>query len=182
MFKDLDKVELKSKVSYLPEGVHTVKIMELSTSEQRENYKGTPYTEFKVQNQQGIAYLRMSGYDDNTSEAAKDIRNKIFKGFLVAAGATSFAHVPTACREVLGNVIEVCLGTREYWTNDKETGEPVIRKVTEYKTAAPKGHGLQYDPQYNRTLSEKDQAAYKAAHDAYINANSSAVADEDLPF
>ncbi len=182
MFDSLENVEVKAQQSYLQEGVHTVKVVEMKTSAQREGYTGTPYTEFKVQSQQGIAYLKLSGADDKTSDAAKEVRQKIFKRFLMSAGAKQFSNIPLACKEAVGSVIEVILGKREYWTNDKDTGEPVVKYVIDYKTSAPEGANLRFDEKNNKLLSPSDSAAYKAAHDAFLNASSGGVADSSMPF
>jgi len=183
MFKNLEQVEVTAQQSYLKEGVHKVKVMEVKSSEQREGYTGIPYTEFKVANKSGIAYLKMSGADESTSDAAKDIRMKIFKRFLMSAGATTFSNPPIACKEAVGSVIEVILGRREYWTNDKDTGEPVIKSVMDYKMSGPEGSNLTFDQnRHNKPLNPSDSAAYKAAHEAFLNASTGGVADDSMPF
>tara|TARA_R100000541_G_scaffold56830_1_gene66511 strand:+ start:1236 stop:1781 length:546 start_codon:yes stop_codon:yes gene_type:complete len=181
MFDNLNEVEVSTTTNYLQAGVHKVRIMEFKSSEQREGYTGTPYTEFKVQNQQGIAYLKMSGADDNTSQNAIDIRKKIFAGFLRSAGVNNLNNVPLACKETLGKDINVLLCSREYWTNDKDTGMPVVKSVVDYKYSTAGDQPLQWTEKYNKTLSPSDQASYKAAHDAYIGANQN-VAGSDMPF
>lgn len=183
MFDNLENVEVQEQQAYLQEGVHKVKIMEVKSSAQREGYTGTPYTEFKVQNQRGIAYLKLSGADEKTSAAAVDVRKKIFKRFLMAAGAKTFTNPAIACKEAVGSVIEVILGKREYWTNDKDTGEPVIKSVMDYKMAGPEGSNLVFDhTKHNKPLSPSDSAAYKAAHEAFLNASTGGVADDNMPF
>jgi len=181
MFDNLNDVEVKETVNYLPAGIHEVKVIEMKTSEQREGYTGIPYTEYKVSNSKGIAYVKLSGRDSSTSDVAVRVRKEIFKGFLQASGATSFDNIPLACKEALGKTINVCLGEREYWTNDKDTGAPVVKKVVEYKFANREGKSIQWADKYNRTLSASDQAAYQAAHEAFIGSNSS-VATDSMPF
>lgn len=181
MFPNLDKVEVKETESYLPAGVHEVTVNEMKNSTQRTDYSGTPYVEFRVSNSNGISYLKFSGVDNNTSEKAAEIRTKIFKGFLTAAGAKTFGNLPTACKEVIGNKINVCLAEREYWTNDKETGEPVVKTVTEYKFANPPGKSITWKDSYNKKLSAADSAAFQAAYDAHVNSNSGTTTDT-MPF
>tara|TARA_B110000908_G_C10170548_1_gene410606 strand:- start:453 stop:998 length:546 start_codon:yes stop_codon:yes gene_type:complete len=181
MFDNLNEVEVSTVTNYLQAGVHKVRVIEVKTSDQREGYTGMPYTEFKVQNREGIAYLKMSGADNTTSAAAIDIRKKIFAGFLRSAGAKSLNNAPLACKETVGNDINVLLSSREYWTNDRDTGMPVVKTVVDYKYSTPADQALPWTDRYNKTLSPSDQAAYKAAHDAYINANSNS-AGSDMPF
>ena len=181
MFDNLNDVEVKETVNYLPAGVHEVKVVEVKTSAQRDGYTGTPYTEFKVSNTNGIAYLKMSGADSNTSENAIRVRKEIFKGFLQAAGAKNFSSIPMACKETIGNTINVCLGERQYWTNDKDTGEPVIKSVVEYRFANSQGKPITWMDKYNKKLSPADMASYNAAHDAFTGSNVSQSTD-DLPF
>ena len=181
MFDNLDNVVVKESVNYLPAGVHEVTVDKVSTSAQRDGYTGTPYTEFKVSNSNGVAFLKMSGADSNTSENAIRVRKEIFKGFLQAAGAKNFSSIPMACKETLGNTINVCLGEREYWTNDKDTGEPVIKSVVEYRFANPQGKPITWMDKYNKKLSPADMASYNAALDAYKGSNFTEATD-DLPF
>jgi hypothetical protein len=181
MFDSLENVEVKETVNYLPAGVHEVTIDKVSTSAQRDGYTGTPYTEFKVSNSNGIAFLKMSGADDKTSENAIRVRKEIFKGFLQAAGAKAFGNIPVACNETIGNKINVCLGEREYWTNDKDTGEPVIKTIVEYRFANSSGKPITWMDKYNKRLSPSDSAAYKAAHESYIGSNTP-TSSSDLPF
>ena len=114
MFDNLDEVQVTKKVNYLQSGVHTVKIVDVNTSGQREGYEGTPYTEFKVSNQDGITYIKMFGKDKNSSEKAIDVRKKVFKEFLIATGTKSFSNVSTAIKETKGKKIKVGLAKREY--------------------------------------------------------------------
>lgn len=182
MFPDLNTVEVKEQTSYLPAGIHQVSIVEMSNSNQKQGYTGTPYVEFKVSNEEGISNLRFSGVEkDVTSENAARVRTEIFKGFLQSAGAKSFTNLPVACKETMGNKITVCLREREYWTNDKETGAPVIKKMVEYKFAGTAGKSVTWKDSYNKNLSESDRASYQAAHDAFIGSNV-AVADDSMPF
>jgi hypothetical protein len=180
MFDSLENVVVKETVNYLPAGVHEVTVDKVSTSAQRDGYTGVPYTEFKVSNSNGVAFLKMSGADDNTSENAIRVRKEIFKSFLQAAGAKTFSNIPTACNETVGNKITVCLGEREYWTNDKDTGAPVIKTVVEYRFANKAGKSITWMDKYNKKLSPSDSAAYKAAYDAHVNSNSNVT--DSMPF
>jgi hypothetical protein len=181
MFPNLNTTVVKETKSYLPAGVHEVKIDSVSNSNQKEGHTGIPYVEFKVSNQNGTSFLKFNGVEETTSEAAARVRTEIFKGFLTSAGATSFDNLPKACKEVIGKSINVCLINREYWTNDKDSGEPVVKSIVDYKFSTPQGKTIMWKDMYNKVLSPSDRAAYKAAHEAYIG-SSTPTAATDLPF
>tara|TARA_R110000851_G_scaffold117849_1_gene244849 strand:- start:938 stop:1486 length:549 start_codon:yes stop_codon:yes gene_type:complete len=182
MFPDLKQTEVKEVANYLQAGVHTVTVNEVKSSNSIEGYTGTPYVEFKVSNEVGIQQLRFQGVDANTSAAAAKVRTEIFKAFLQNAGAKSFDVFPTACKEILGNKVNVCLATREYWTNDKETGEPTIRQSVDYKFSNTQDKTITWKDSYNKVLNTADQAAYKAAHEAHVTALSGGTTTTESPF
>ena len=168
MFPDLKSAEVKEVTNYLQAGVHTVTVGEVKSSNSIEGYTGTPYVEFKVSNEAGVQQLRFQGIDANTSSAAARVRTEIFKGFLQNAGAKTFDVFPTACKETVGNKVNVCLATREYWTNDKDTGEPTIRTSVDYKFSGTVDKAITWKDSYNKVLNTADLSAYKAAHEAHV--------------
>lgn len=168
MFPDLKSTEVKEQKSYLKEGVYLVKITEVKSSNSIEGYTGMPFVEFSVVNKEGTQSLRFQGVDSTTSEAAARVRTEIFKGFLQNAGAVKFDSLVAACKEVVGNKVNVCLASREYWNNDKETGAPIVRKSIDYKFSSKEGSSLTMKESYNKKLSAEDQAAFVAANDAYV--------------
>jgi len=170
MFPDLKKAEVKETTNYLQAGVHTVTVDEVKSSNSIDGYTGKPYVEFKVSNEKGIQQLRFQGIDESTSEAAARVRTEIFKGFLQNAGAKNFDVFPTACKETLGNKVNVCLASREYWTNDKDTGEPTVRTSVDYKFSGTMDRTITWKDSYNKALTPADQAAYRAAHEAHVTA------------
>ena len=168
MFPKLEETELTSNTptqtsSYLKAGAHTVTIKSFKTSDENAGYQGTPYFEFIVENHQGTAFLKFNGIDSHTSEAAAKVRTSIFKIFLVAAGATTFKDPQMAANSIMGNVVEVCLASREYWTTDKDTNAPEIKSRIEYKFANPYGQKINFKDSYNKVLSPEDRAAYEQA-------------------
>ena len=182
MFPDLEQIELKEMSSYLQAGVHTVKVDSVKSSESIEGYLGNPYTEFKVSNENGIASIRLGGVDKTTSPAASNIRRKIFKEFVASTGVKDFKSWITACKSTVGATIEVCLANREYWTNDKDSGEPVIKSITDYKFSKRQGQSIEWLESYNKALKPSDMEAFKAARDAYIAASTTEAGVGESPF
>ena len=166
MFPKLEETDVTSnnnQSSYLGPGAHTVSIKSFKTSDENAGYQGTPYFEFIVENNDGVAFLKFNGIDSHTSEAAAKVRTSIFKSFLVAAGATTYKDPQMSSSSVIGKRVEVCLASREYWTTDKDTNKPVIKSRTEYKFANPLGQNINFKESFNKPLSAEDRAAYEAA-------------------
>ena len=167
MFPKLEETDVTSNNSmqsnYLGPGAHTVSIKSFKTSDENAGYQGTPYFEFIVENDEGVAFLKFNGIDSHTSEAAAKVRTSIFKSFLVAAGATTYKDPQMSANSILGKRVEVCLASREYWTTDKDTNKPVIKSRTEYKFANPVGQKITFKESFNKPLSAQDRAAYEEA-------------------
>jgi hypothetical protein len=182
MFPKLNETKLKTpdtKSDYLGPGAHTVEIRKFKTSDEVPGYQSTPYTEFMVGNDSGIAFLKFTGVDNYTSEAAARVRTEIFKSFLTAAGCINFTDPHIACNSILNNKVEVCLARREYWTTDKETNKPEIKSRVEYKFASPHGRKITFKDSYNKPMSAEERARYNNA----VNLSSVGSGnDVDVPF
>tara|TARA_Y100001938_G_scaffold144345_1_gene218739 strand:- start:1565 stop:2113 length:549 start_codon:yes stop_codon:yes gene_type:complete len=182
MFPKLNETKIENastpKSDYLGAGAHTVEIRKFKTSDEVPGYQGTPYTEFMVGNDEGIAFLKFSGVDSHTSEAAAKVRTEIFKSFLISAGATTFQDPHMACNTVINNKIEVCLAKREYWTTDKDTNIPQIKSRVEYKFANPAGKKITFKDSYNKPMSAEDRARYEEA----LSLSQGGNADIQTPF
>lgn len=179
MFPNLKNTEIESRQERLQAGVHSVTIKAFKSSFENTEYKGTPYMEFVVQDDNGaVAYLKFNAVDSHTSPEASRVRTEIFKSFLINAGATSFESPQEASKAVVGNRLEVCLSEREWWTVDKDTDMPVIRTRVEYKFSGKLGRTLTFKPSYNKPLSPADRAEYESA----LNARNKPESKEPLPF
>ena len=182
MFPKLNETKIENasttKSDYLGAGAHTVEIRKFKTSDEVPGYQGTPYTEFMVGNDKGIAFLKFSGIDSHTSEAAAKVRTEIFKSFLISAGATTFQDPHMACNTILNKKVEVCLAKREYWTTDKDTNTPQIKSRVEYKFANPFGKKITFKDSYNKPMSAEDRARYEEA----LKLSQGGSADIQTPF
>ena len=176
MFPKLEETEVTSNTntqsSYLQAGAHTVAVKSFKTSDENAGHQGTPFFEFVVENIDGIAFLKFNGVDSHTSEAAAKVRTSIFKNFLSAAGATTYSDAHTAANSIIGNKLEVCLASREYWTTDKDTNTPIIKSRIEYKFANPFGKTIAFKDSYNKKLSPEELAAYEDAKSLSQSSNS----------
>ena len=181
MFPKLEETDVTSnnmQSNYLGPGAHTVSLKSFKTSDENAGYQGTPYFEFIVENDEGVAFLKFNGIDSHTSEAAAKVRTSIFKSFLVASGATTYKDPQMSANSILGKRVEVCLASREYWTTDKDTNKPVIKSRTEYKFANPIGQKITFKESFNKILSAEDRAAYEEA----LKLNSTPSSEVQTPF
>jgi hypothetical protein len=182
MFPNLEEADVTSNnnntTMYLGPGGHNVTIKSFKTSDENAGYQGTPYFEFVVENEKGIAFLKFNGVDAHTSAAAAKVRTSIFKSFLTAAGASSFADPHVAAQTILGNRLEVCLASREYWNTDKDTNTPQIKTRIEYKFANPSGQTITFKESYNKKLSPEEKAAYEQA----LSLSSAPSSEVNTPF
>ena len=182
MFPKLNETKLKTpdtKSDYLGAGAHTVEIRKFKTSDEVPGYQGTPYTEFMVGNDKGIAFLKFTGVDNYTSEAAARVRTEIFKSFLTSAGCINFTDPHIACNSVMNNKVEVCLAKREYWTTDKDTNKPEIKSRVEYKFSNPHGRSITFKESYNKPMSAEERSRYEEAVSLSGEGNSK---DVEVPF
>jgi hypothetical protein len=116
-----------------------------------------------VSNDKGIAFLKFTGVDNYTSEAAARVRTEIFKSFLTSAGCSNFTDPHIACNSIIDKKVEVCLAKREYWTTDKDTNKPEIKSRVEYKFANPYGRKIAFKESYNKPMSAEERSRYEEA-------------------
>ena len=178
MFPNLKNTKIESKKDYLSAGAYGVVIKSFKDSASNVEYKGTPYYEFLVEDKDGgIAYLKFSGVDSHTSEAAARVRTEIFKQFLINAGVKTFDNPKSSCEEAVGKSLYVCLAEREWWTIDKDTDNPVIKTRVEYKFSGTRP--LVFKESYNKPLHPEQRADYERA----LNARQDDTTEEtNLPF
>jgi hypothetical protein len=179
MFPNLKTAEVSEVTNYLTAGVHSVKIDEIKSSSSVEGYKGNPYVEYKVSNSEGIQYIKFWGITKDTSEKAAKVKTEMFKTFLHNAGVKNFDVFVSAAKEAVGKNINVCLSEEEYWNNDRDTGEPKIRKAIRYKFSSPVGQSITWKESYNKSLPIDQMAEFKAAHEAHISAMTGGVESTD---
>jgi hypothetical protein len=181
MFQNLESVELKKQVNYLKEGAYLVTIKSLMSSDSLNKKPRTPYIEYTGETESGqTCRLRFMGSNDDTSDKAKEIRNKIMKQFLFNCGVTSFMDWVEACKNAIGKQVYVCLIKREYWVsngNDK----PQIKHTIDYHFSSPSDKPIQFDTSFNKPLSNEEYRKFNEAM-KFAGGETQTSESSDLPF
>ncbi len=178
MFKNLKTVDV-SKTQYIKEGVHKVTVTKIESSQASNPNANTPYIDFHMKAEDGaIGKARIFGDKEGQSEKAADYKAKMLKELLIAGGVTNFDDYIVACKQTVGKTFYAVFATREYWNNDSD-GNPVIRKVVDYKW--PCTENTPFEDKWNRVLTPDELRAYTEAKKMSGVAGATAAVD-DLPF
>ena len=174
------KAQNNSMKEFVTEGAYRCKVVGMTTSEQKENYNGSPYIEFDVvtdDNKNGRCRFWVIKETDSPKSA--EWKAKSLKDFLVNAGVRNFATDNDAFDEVIGKWVNVVFTYEEYLTTNKETGEPKIGKMIRYRWSSKDGEQITYNPDYNKPLSNEDKQQYDYLVAEHSKANPD---NEPLPF
>ena len=176
------KGQSNTKKEFVTEGAYRCRITGMSTSEDKENYKGSPFIEFDViteDNKNGRCRFWVIKETDSPKSA--EWKAKSLKEFLVNAGVRDFATDNDAFNSAIGEWINVVFTFEEYLTTDRETGKPKIGKMIRYRWSSKDGQQITYNPDYNKPLSVEDKQQYQYLLEQSNEGNSSAL-EEDAPF
>ena len=168
------KGQSNTKKEFVTEGAYRCRITGMSTSEDKENYKGSPFIEFDViteDNKNGRCRFWVIKETDSPKSA--EWKAKSLKEFLVNAGVRDFATDNDAFNSAIGKWINV--------TTDRETGKPKIGKMIRYRWSSKDGQQITYNPDYNKPLSVEDKQQYQYLLQQSNEGNSPAL-EEDAPF
>lgn len=176
------KGQSNTKKEFVTEGAYRCRITGMSTSEDKENYKGSPFIEFDViteDNKNGRCRFWVIKETDSPKSA--EWKAKSLKEFLVNAGVRDFATDNDAFNSAIGKWINVVFTFEEYLTTDRETGKPKIGKMIRYRWSSKDGQQITYNPDYNKPLSVEDKQQYQYLLEQSNEGNSPAL-EEDAPF
>tara|TARA_R100001129_G_scaffold22384_1_gene14171 strand:- start:1474 stop:2049 length:576 start_codon:yes stop_codon:yes gene_type:complete len=173
------------KFEYIQPGSHECEITGISTSEQLEDYKGSPFIDFKVKSNQKIGKCRFWAVKESDKPSTKEWKTKTLKDFLINAGVRDFSDDSNAMNDAIGKSLMIAFISEEYIGVNRETQEPVIRTAIKYRWSAKKGGKCTYNQNMNQTLSDVDMADFSTRHSEWSKANSAVnntEEDEDMPF
>tara|TARA_R110001632_G_scaffold102278_4_gene210462 strand:+ start:2321 stop:2842 length:522 start_codon:yes stop_codon:yes gene_type:complete len=171
---NLNSVEVSDGSKYLGVGVHKVKVLSWED-------KGD-FVEYLLKNKTGEKGIRFYKIKDTDKDIVKEIKAKQLKGFLIDCGVSNFASDQAAIASAVNAVVNVILRDREYWTNDRDTGAPVIKTTTEYFSSRKEAVTVEFKESFNKPLSDSDRAAYEAALTAHNGAETVQAGNDNLPF
>tara|TARA_R110002020_G_scaffold108605_1_gene251646 strand:+ start:16 stop:594 length:579 start_codon:yes stop_codon:yes gene_type:complete len=173
------------KVEYITPGAHECKITGLTTSEQLEDYKGSPFIQYTVTSSGKVGRCRFWIVKETDKQSTQEWKTKQIKDFLINAGVKDFSDDSRAMNAAIGNSLMVTFISEEYIGKNRDNEEPVIRTATKYRWSAKSGGKCTYNNDMNQTLNDEQMADFSKQHSDWSSANSSMSAtsnDEDMPF
>jgi hypothetical protein len=173
------------KVEYITPGAHECKITGLTTSEQLEDYKGSPFIQYAVTSNGKVGRCRFWVVKETDKQSTQEWKTKQIKDFLVNAGVKDFSDDSKAMNDAIGNSLMVTFISEEYIGKNRDNEEPVIRTATKYRWSAKSGGKCTYNHDMNQTLTDEQMSEFSMKHSEWSKANSSMSAtadDDDMPF
>ena len=173
------------KIEYLKPGVHDCEITGMTTSDQNEGYKGSPYIDFNLKSNNKVSRARFWAVKEADKPSTKEWKTKQIKDFLINAGVRDFSDDSKAMNDAVEKSLMITFISEEYISVNKENQEPVIRTAVKYRWSAKSGGKCTYNPDMNQVLSEEEMSEFSKKHSEWSKANSSMAAssdDEDMPF
>ena len=173
------------KVEYITPGAHECKITALTTSDNLEDYKGSPFIQYAVTSNGKVGRCRFWAVKETDKPSTKEWKTKQIKDFLINAGVRDFSDDSSAMNDAIGKSLMVTFISEEYIGINKDNEEPVIRTATKYRWSAKSGGKCTYNHDMNQTLNDEQMAEFSKKHSEWSKANSSMAAnsnDEDMPF
>jgi len=173
------------KVEYITPGAHECKITGLTTSDQLDDYKGSPFIQYAVTSNGKVGRCRFWVVKETDKQSTQEWKTKQIKDFLVNAGVKDFSDDSKAMNDAIGNSLMVTFISEEYISKNRDNEEPVIRTATKYRWSAKSGGKCTYNNDMNQTLNDEQMADFSKQHSDWSNANNSMSAtanDDDMPF
>jgi hypothetical protein len=175
------------KVEYITPGAHECTITGITTSEQLEDYKGSPFIDYTVTSNSKIGRCRFWVVKQTDKPSTQEWKKKQLKEFLVNAGVKDFTDDSKAMNNAIGKSLMITFISEEYIGGNKETQEPVIRQATKYRWSAKIGGKCTYNQNMNQELSEEEMSEFSMKHSEWTKANDAVNANvssqnDDLPF
>jgi len=173
------------KVEFITPGAHECKITALTTSDNLENYNGSPFIQYAVSSNGKVGRCRFWVVKETDKPSTREWKTKQIKDFLINAGVKDFSDDSKAMNDAIGKSLMVTFISEEYISINKENEEPVIRTTTRYRWSSKSGAKCTYNQDMNKTLNDEEMSEFSQKHAAWSKANNSMAAtsnDEDMPF
>lgn len=173
------------KLEFLTPGAHECEITGLSTSDQLEDYKGSPFIDFRVKSFGKVSKCRFWAVKETDKPSTKEWKTKQLKDFLINAGVRDFSDDSKAMNDAVGKSLMITFISEEYISVNRDTQEPVIRTGVKYRWSAKSGAKCTYNDNMNKELSAEEMSEFSMKHSEWNKANDSvnnASDDEDMPF
>ena len=180
------------KIEYITPGAHECRITGLTTSEQLEDYKGSPFIQYAVTSNGKVGRCRFWAVKETDKESTRDWNTKQIKDFFINSGVKDFSDDSKAMNDAINNSLMITFISEEYIRVNKDNEEPVIRTATKYRWSAKSGGKCTYNHDMNQTLNDEQMAEFSKKHKAWNrstaeitgipNGDKMSDTDEDMPF
>ncbi len=174
------------RIEYITPGAYECKITGITTSDQLDEYKGSPFIQYAVTSNSKAGRCRFWAVKQTDKSSTQEWKKKQMKEFLVNAGVKDFSDDSKAMNSAIGKSLMITFISEEYIGVNRDTQEPVIREATKYRWSSKIGGKCTYNNNMNQTLSEEDMEEFRRRHSDWAKANNavnSNVEDNDnLPF
>mgnify|MGYP003139079039 CR=1 FL=1 len=173
------------KLEFLSPGAHKCKITGLKTSDELDDYNGSPFIEFAVTSNGKFGKCRFWAVKETDKPSTQEWKTKQMKDFLVNSGIRDFSDDSKAMNDALGKSLMIAFISDEYIGINRDTKEPTIRTALKYRWSAKLGGKCTYNQSMNQELSDEDMKDFQSRHKEWSNANSIEAenkSEEDLPF
>tara|TARA_R110002012_G_scaffold10005_2_gene46586 strand:- start:18963 stop:19562 length:600 start_codon:yes stop_codon:yes gene_type:complete len=180
------------KLDYITPGSHSCEVTGIKTSDQLDNYKGSPFIDFLVTSNGSVGKCRFWAVKETDKQSSKDWKIKQLKDFLINCGVKDFSDDSKAMNDAIGKKLTIAFTSQEYTTIVKTTSEPVIRTSVGYRWSAKEGGRCTYNADMNQVLDPAARIEFAKTHKKWADANNtmandsvvsmSAGSDEDMPF
>ena len=173
-------------VEYITPGAHECKITGITTSDQLDEYKGSPFIQYAVTSNGRMGRCRFWAVKQTDKPSTQEWKKKQMKEFLVNAGVKDFKDDSKAMNDAVGKSLMITFISEEYIGVNRDTQEPVIREATKYRWSAKEGEKCTYNNSMNQILKEVDMKEFRRRHSDWTKANdivnSNTEIDDSLPF
>ena len=174
------------RVEYITPGAYECKITGMTTSDQLDEYKGSPFIQYAVTSNSKVGRCRFWAVKQTDKPSTQEWKKKQMKEFLVNAGVKDFSDDSKAMNDAIGKSLMITFISEEYIGVNRDTQEPVIREATKYRWSSKAGGKCSYNNDMNQELNEEQMSEFSMKHSEWSKANdtvnSSVKDDEDLPF
>lgn len=181
------------RLEFITPGAQLCEVTGIKTSDQLDNYAGSPFIDFNVTSAGKVGRCRFWAVKETDKQSSKDWKIKQLKDFLINCGVQDFSDDSKAMNEAIGKKLMVSFTSQEYVTIMRETGEPVIRTSVGYRWSAKEGGKCTYNNDMNQVLPTDARIDFAKKHKTWADANNSVTNesmtsmsqngdDEDLPF
>ena len=130
-----------------------VKIISYETSESKKDYKGNPFIEFDLEDEDGrrntVTFYRITGKE---TDKAREFKIKRLKEFLANAEYDESLEGEEAIKSVVGKKVKALFKKVEYIGKDKDNfNKPIIKEVIEYSFCAKVNDTIKGNQSYFHT-------------------------------